>query len=460
MAFLHGVEIVEINDEVRRIEVVETSIIGLVGTAWKGPVNEAVMIAGNPAKAAETFGTGFGTLPDAFDGIFDQVGAAIAAVNVLDPAVHKTAVAAADISWTNGVIQLARTHVLNVVVKKKGGGGAAYVEGTDYELDEEAGTVSAIAGGNIDVAVDANIGFDYLDATKVNAAAIAGGVSGDGQYTGVSALLGAGGSSGARRPKIMIAPGHSDSKTVADALISAADKRRGIAVIEGPDTSDAAATAYRDTLSGRRAYLVDPGVQVLDADGDLVTRPNSAHVAGAIARSDNDLGRGWWWSPSNFPILGIEGTTRGVDFSLGDEQSPANLLNAKEVATIIQENGFRLWGNRTLSDDPIYKFLSVVRIKDAIDESILRGHMWAVDRNIGPTYVEAVAEGVNALLRELKGVGAVLGGQCVPSATNTKEKIADGNVCWDVDFTPAPPGERLTFRSRITNDHIEELLAS
>lgn len=256
----------------------------------------------------------------------------------------------------------------------------------------------------------------------------------------------------------MIAPSFSQSKTVADALISAADKRRGIAVIEGNDTTDAAVIAYRGTLSGRRAYLVDPGVQVLDADGDLVTRPNSAHVAGAIARSDNDPGRGWWWSPSNYPILGIEGTTRPVDFSLGDENSPANLLNASEVATIIQENGFRLWGNRTLSDDPQYKFLSVMRIKDAIDESILRGHMWAVDRNIGPTYVEQVAEGVNALLRELRGVGAVLGGLCVPSATNTKEKIADGNVCWDVEFTPSPPAERLKFRSRITNDHIEELL--
>ena len=458
MAFLHGVEVIELSDGVRAIRLVGTSVIGLVGTAWKGPVNEAVLIKGNPATAATTFGKGFGTLPDAFDAIFAQVGALVYAVNVLDPATHKTTVAAADMAWANGKIQLANTHVLNVVVKQAGGSGSAYGEGTDYELDEEAGTITVIAGGNIDVSNQANVGYDYLDASLVDAPTIAGGLSGAGVYTGVSALLGAGGSSGSQRPKIMIAPGYSSTKTVADALMSAADKRRGVAVIEGPNTTDAAAIAYRGTLSGRRGYLVDPSVRVLDADGDEVTRPNSAYVAGAIARSDNDPARGWWWSPSNYPILGIEGTARGVDFSLGDETSPANLLNADEVATIIQEDGFRLWGNRTLSDDPKWAFLSTVRINDAINESILRSHMWAVDRPFSRTYLQDVAEGVNAFLRELRTMGAILGGTCVPSPTNTPEKVAAGNACWDYEFTDAKTTERLTFRSRLTDDYIEDEL--
>ena len=456
MAFLHGVEVLEIQDGVRAIRVVETSVIGLVGTAWKGPVNEAVLIAGNPAEGAKQFGEGFGTIPDALDAIFRQIGAAVVVVNVLDPAIHKTDVAAADVAVANGVVQLARTYVLNVVVKAAGGGGNAYVEDTDYTLNAETGTITAIAGGAIGAAAMVNVAYSYLDTTQVNAATIAGGVSGAGVYTGVSALLGAGGSSFSQRPKILVAPGYSGTKTVADALMSAADKRRGIAVIEGTNTTDAAVIAYRATLSGRRGYLVDPGVQVLDAGGNTVNRPNSAFVAGVIAKSDNE--RGFWWSPSNRTILGIEGTQRGIDFALGDETSRANLLNADEVATIIQENGFRLWGNRTLSDDPKFQFLSVVRINDAINESILRSHLWAVDRNITRTYLEDVAASVNAFLRQLKTDGAILGGNCVPSPTNTAEKIAAGQACWDYDFTPPAPAERLTFRSQLTDDYIEDIL--
>ena len=53
---------------------------------------------------------------------------------------------------------------------------------------------------------------------------------------------------------------------------------------------------------------------------------------------------GFWNSPSNKTINGIIGTSRQVDFQLGDKNSRANLLNEQEVATIIREDGFRLWG--------------------------------------------------------------------------------------------------------------------
>ena len=85
--------------------------------------------------------------------------------------------------------------------------------------------------------------------------------------------------------------------------------------------------------------------------------------------------------------------------------------------------------------------------------------MWAVDRAITRTYLEDVAEGVRAYIAELVGLGALLGGTCRPSPElNTPATIAAGRVYFDVDFTPPSPAERVTFRSRLTDDYIEEIL--
>ena len=57
------------------------------------------------------------------------------------------------------------------------------------------------------------------------------------------------------------------------------------------------------------------------------------------------------------------------------------------------------------------------------------------------------------------GLGAILGGRCWPTPElNTKESLEDGQVYFDFDFTPPPPAERVTFRSRLTNDYLEEIL--
>ena len=229
-----------------------------------------------------------------------------------------------------------------------------------------------------------------------------------------------------------------------------------MAVIEGPSTTDADAITYRGSFGARRAYLVDPGVKVTDADDETVDRPSSPYVAGVIARSDAE--RGFWWSPSNRLIHGITGTSREIDFALGDPSARANLLNEDEVATIVRQTGYRLWGNRTCSSDPKWAFLSVVRIADALNDSLLRAHLWAVDRNITRTYLADVAEGVNAYIRELVGLGALLGGRCYPTPDlNTPATVAAGKVYFDFDFNPVYPAERVTFRSRLVNDYIEEL---
>ena len=345
---------------------------------------------------------------------------------------------------------VADTVVLAVAATNLAGGvGQAYEAGTDYTLAVVTGVVTRVATGNIIAGQSVRVSYSRAD-TAVTANDVVGDNTGD---TGIGGLIRAAGL-GLPKPKILIAPGWSDEQAVATALVSAADRLRAVAIIEGPDTTDVGATTYRDLFGSRRAYLVDPAVRV---GSPAVTEPASARVAGVIARSDVE--RGFWWSPSNRPINGIVGTTRAVDFALGDAAARANILNASEVTTIINERGWRLWGNRTCSADPKWAFLSVARTADAINESILRAHLWAVDRNITRTYLEDVVEGVNNYIRELVGLGAVLGGRAwADPDLNPASSIQAGKVVISFDFTPPAPAERVTFQSILTNDYLEDLV--
>lgn len=291
---------------------------------------------------------------------------------------------------------------------------------------------------------------------------VVGGVNATtGDYEGVHAFLGAESKLGVV-PRILLAPGFShqrpdgDANPVVSELVGIAERLRSVIIADGPNTTDEAAVAYAGDFGSARVFLVDPGVKKLDGDGNTVSTYASPCVAGLIAKSDND--RGFWWSPSNQNINGIVGTTRPVDFALGDANARANLLNEQNIATIIRQDGYRLWGNRTLSADPKWAFLSVRRTADIINDSLLRAHLWAVDRNITKTYMQDVVEGVNAYLRHLTTIGAILGGRCwADPELNSPDQIAQGKVYFDFDFTPPFPAEHITFRSQMTQDYLTEI---
>lgn len=397
--FLHGVEVINIDDGTRPITTAASSVIGIVGTAPRAgtdfPINQPVLVTSRQQAAKLRSGTseqGEGTLPDAIDAIFDQ-GAA-------------------------------------VVVMIRVDGGAS-----------EATALAAVVGGTNPT---------------------------DGQYQGAHALLSAESVLGVK-PRLLIAPGFTHQRPedpdnvgtplanpVVAALKGIATKLRAVVVADGPDTNDAAAILSAGDHGSQRVFLVDPGVKRLNAAGEITVQPASATVAGAISRSDNE--RGWWASPSNIELNGVLGTTRAVDFCLDDATSRANQLNAKNVATIIRQNGFRLWGNRTLAVDGKWQFLCVVRTADIIADSLQAAHLWAVDRGITKTYADDVRDGVQAYLRNLVANGAILGGDCwIDPELNTAENIKAGKFYWDFDFTPTYPGEHLTFRMHMNDNYISEI---
>jgi len=303
------------------------------------------------------------------------------------------------------------------------------------------------------VAVGVEAGIDAAETTS----AIIGGVDVNGARTGLQALLD-GKSRYNAQPRLLIAPGHSSTQAVATAMDGVAAKLKAIAIVDGPNTDDEAAIAYAANFGSKRVYLVDPGVKYWDttANGEALA-PTSAYVAGLIAQTDARYG--FWASPSNKEITGIVGTARPIEFLDGDDTCRANLLNAANIATVIRDGGFRLWGNRTLSADPKWSFVTRVRTVDIVMDAILYGHKWAVDRSITKTYVKDVTEGLNAFMRDLKNQGALINFEVYPDTElNTASQLEQGRVYWNIRFTDVPPAENPQFRVEVTNQWITEVL--
>lgn len=295
-------------------------------------------------------------------------------------------------------------------------------------------------------------GNEAITAAEATINNVIGSVSGNGEYSGVYSFLASKSILGVT-PRILIAPGFSVNEVITE-LISIADRLRAIIVADCPaNETNANLISFVNACASARVYAVYP--EVINTKNTTV--PASPYVAGVIARTDND--EGFWVSPSNKSINGIIGLSKPIDFSLGDSSCRANYLNEQKIATIINQNGYKLWGNRSTAGEGAYQFLCVRRTADIISDSILQSHLWAVDRNIVKNYLTDVTENVNAFLATLKSQGAILAGKCVANKElNTAQNISEGKVYFDFEFTPAYPAEQVTFRAYLNNENIETVL--
>ncbi|PRB46440.1 phage tail protein [Pseudomonas sp. MYb2] len=306
-------------------------------------------------------------------------------------------------------------------------------------------------------AVIVAIGVPKLEDAALQTSAIIGGVLASGQRTGLQALLD-GKSKHNAQPKLLIAPKHSATQAIATAMDALAGKLRAIAIIDGPNTTDEAVIEYAENFGSKRLYLVDPGVQFWDTvTSATIDAPGSAWVAGLFAWTDETYG--YWASPSNKEFVGITGTSRPVEYLDGDATCRANLLNNANITTIIRDGGYRLWGNRTLSSDSKWAFVTRVRTCDILMDAIQAGHKWAVDRSITKTYVKDVTEGLQAFMRDQKNAGAIINFEVyADTELNTASQIEQGKVYWRIRFTDVPPAENPNFMIEVTNEWLTEVL--
>ncbi len=280
----------------------------------------------------------------------------------------------------------------------------------------------------------------------------------NGQYTGLQALLAAEAQLGVK-PRILAAPG-TDTQPVAAALAVVAKKLRGMAYVSaGTSANKEDAVEYRENFGDRELMVIWPDALAFNTTSKATEAAYAtARAIGVRARIDSEMG--WHKTLSNVEINGITGISRDIHFDLQDPATDAGYLNENEVTTLVRHNGFRFWGSRTCSDDPLFAFESAVRTGQVLADTIAEGLSWAVDKPMHPSLIKDILETINAKFRELKALGYIIDGQAwYDEEANSEATLAGGKLYIDYDYTPVPPLESLTLRQRITSRYLAEFAA-
>jgi hypothetical protein len=305
------------------------------------------------------------------------------------------------------------------------------------------------------------------DVSKVQASDIIGGIdSSTGQRKGLE-IIDELYSRFGFTAKLILAPVFCESPSVATAMISKAETKRALALIDAPvgmtvpQVINARGSGGQLNTSSYRAVICYPHVKVYDtATNSERLEPLSQRLAGVIAKTDHD--DGYWFSPSNREILGITGIERPITASINDPNTEANLLNENGILTVFNSfgTGYRIWGNRT-SAFPTYtdpkNFINVRRTADIIAESIEYATLQFLDKPI-TVAIDGVLSMVNAFIRTMIGRGALVDGKCYfLKDKNPSDQLAMGHLTFTYEIMPPTPAERITFEQVINIDLLKKL---
>lgn len=272
---------------------------------------------------------------------------------------------------------------------------------------------------------------------------VVGTVDSAGAYTGMQALLVAESETGVR-PRILGAPGL-DSQAVTTALAIIARKLRGFAYAKAVGATVAEAITYRANFAAKELMLLFPEFAGSFA-GDAVAR-----AMGLRARIDQEIG--WHKSISNVAVDGVPGgLTLGIGFDLLGDDHAAGELNNAEITTMVRNNGWRFWGNRTCSDEPMFAFETATRTGQALQDEIANGLTWALDKPLTRVLIKDILETINARFRALVAQGRLIGGVAIYDPDqNPADQLAAGKLVIDYEYTPCAPAENIVLNQRITD---------
>src|SRR6185436_408750 len=217
---------------------------------------------------------------------------------------------------------------------------------------------------------------------------------------------------------IVAAPGSSaygDFQAIQGGLIGHAERRRSyrIAVLDTrPNEGLTEARVLRSQIDSTRAALyfpwvivsnplARPGVENIPRE---ISLPPSGFVCGIYAR--NDVERGVFKAPANEVVRGALRFEVDVNFA---QQQVLNPLGVN-CLRYLSGRGFRVWGARTASSDPEWKYVNVRRYFNYVESSIDRGTQWAVFEPNGERLWANIWDTVSSFLFNEWKSGALLGG--------------------------------------------------
>lgn len=175
--------------------------------------------------------------------------------------------------------------------------------------------------------------------------------------------------------------------------------------------------------------------------------PPGGHVAGIYARSDTE--RGVHKAPANEVVRGA------VDLEFAIAKGEQDVLNPRGVNCIrsFPGRGIRVWGARTLSSDPLWKYVNVRRLFLFLEESIDEGTQWVVFEPNNEKLWARVRQGINEFLTRVWKDGALMGKtpeeaffvKC-DRTTMTQDDIDNGRLICIIGVAPVKPAEFVIFR--------------
>ena len=240
-------------------------------------------------------------------------------------------------------------------------------------------------------------------------------------------------------------------------LISHAERSRyRIAVVDGPaNASMNEIRAFRGNFDSTYAALYHPWIEVLDPNLPLaagapaakITLPPSGFVTGIYAR--NDIARGVYKAPANEVVYGL---TR---FEANINQARQEVLNPEGINALrfFEGRGNRVWGARTLSSDPEWRYVNVRRLFIFLEHSIDQATQWAVFEPNNESLWRNISRTVKDFLEVQWRNGALLGNtpdeayfvRCDRS-TMTQNDLDNGRLICLIGVAPTRPAEFVIFR--------------
>ena len=396
------------------------------------------------------------TICESISASFQVMGVApMVLINVLDPAKHKKALAETEVQINSGVAVLEVQGVLldGLVVKA---GDTALTAGEDFTTAWNSdGTLNivVIPGGNAAKATALTVSGNQLDPSMVTDAEIVGSVDvNTGKETGMEVL---------RQvypllsmfPGLVIAPRFSKHPTVAAALQAKTKGLNGVFkcnCIVDIDSSATGATKYADVKKTKEAQAVtDPNAYAVWLYGKIgdVIYSGSALAAALTAYTDVQNDDTPNVSPSNKTVnITAACLEDGTEVLLDQEQ--ANIVNSYGVATWLNMNGFRLWGNNSAAypgtTDPKDRWFSVRRFLNWAANTFILTYFSKVDSPANKRLIEAIVDSEN-----VRGNGFVARGVCARYETvfnedeNTTADLLDGKLTFHQYITPFTPAEDI-----------------
>jgi phage tail sheath protein FI len=233
-------------------------------------------------------------------------------------------------------------------------------------------------------------------------------------------------------------------------LISHAERMRyRIAVLDaGENQSLSQVRDMKGELDSKHAALYYPWVRIMDpVTQQEISVPPSGFVAGIYAR--NDIERAVYKAPAN------EVVRLAIGFERTLNKSQQEVLNPEGVNCLrfMEGRGYRVWGARTISSDPEWKYVNLRRYFAYLERSIDVGTQWAVFEPNGPRLWANVRRTISDFLFNEFILGAYLGDKPETSyfvkcdrSTMTQNDIDNGRLVCLIGVAVVKPAEFVIFR--------------